>query len=60
MEVSIEKAEKQVETLELSLANDSAKKDPTEMQKICEELDIAQKEVKNLYARWEELEQKQK
>ena len=56
MEEKILEAESRQEELEAAIQEPEIAADPARLAECCEELEIVQKEVADLYARWEELE----
>jgi ATP-binding cassette subfamily F protein uup len=56
MEEKILEAEARQEELETAIQEPEIAADPAKLAECCEELEIVQKEVADLYARWEELE----
>ncbi len=60
MEGAIEEAEEGVERLKTELSAPEVQADSERLAQLCIELDQAQQQVKSLYERWEELEEKQK
>jgi len=60
MESKILETEKEIDTLHSYLEDPVIVNDPSKLQHFCHEMDLKQKELDNLYKRWEELEIKQK
>lgn len=58
METKILNLEKEIETLHSQLHDPVYTNDPEKMQQICQKLDIKQKELEQLFNRWQELESK--
>ena len=56
IETKIQEAEDEVATLEASLSSPETSGDPEMLRDVCSTLDVAQKKVEDLYARWEYLE----
>ncbi|MDU9048211.1 MAG: ABC-F family ATP-binding cassette domain-containing protein [Candidatus Electrothrix sp. Rat3] len=56
MEEKILEAESRQEELETEIQTPETAADPAKLAECCEELEIVQKEIVNLYSRWEELE----
>ncbi|MCI5219454.1 MAG: ABC transporter ATP-binding protein, partial [Candidatus Electrothrix sp. LOE2] len=56
MEEKILEAETRQEELETAIQTPETAADPARLAECCEELEIVQKEIVNLYSRWDELE----
>jgi ABC transport system ATP-binding/permease protein len=60
MEEKITEAEGALATAQAAVEDPAIASNPTELQARCETLETARREVERLYARWAELEEKQK
>ncbi|HSF43840.1 MAG TPA: ABC transporter ATP-binding protein, partial [Thermoanaerobaculia bacterium] len=60
MEEKITEAEGALATAQAAVEDPAVASNPTELQARCEMLEAARREVERLYARWAELEEKQK
>ena len=60
MEMKILETEERLATAQAAVEDPAVASDPKALQERCEELETARQEVESLYARWAELEEKQK